>query len=351
MGRLIKPCSMMFICVLIVIAVWFCYPCVVRCVISKPIKTSGHECHNNPIVVSQVSQNQNVVEEPSLWVETGQFGDTYGGFNALFTALALCGIGFAAWLQLKQLKLQRIEIHAQHFPIIEWNAPVARFLQGVGTRSGSFSWGAVFMVSINNTSREAAANVIIKYSIVDALGNELHNCACTVNGSVLGEKNLFDCISYACIGDQEKAVKIVDGLLGRNLRLKMEVHYMNLLGGAFVRKKEYILDVPSSTTQEFLRHMKTRLQSGLKNESVDDKVCRDFAHSLQEFVLSGKNTFVQEFAASISNNARLVCEPEDMALYENFYNDCMRIEELNRPFILGRYESSFGTSRYKEKGL
>ena len=349
----------MILSVISVVSLWLVYPSLIHRIVAQ-IPGQCESCNANEQVSmgeELKSVRQDVVNDSvhmkgeNNWESTGQYGDTYGGFNALFTALALCGIGFAAWLQFKQLKLQRLEIHAQHFPIIEWNAPIARFLGGVGTQTGGFAWGVVLMNTINNTSREAAANVIIKYSIVDGLDNELYNCACVVNGSVLGERNVFDCIGYACIEDQKIAVTIVDGLLGRNLRLKMEVHYMNLLGGAFVRKKEYVLDVPSSQGQAFLNHMKTRLQSGLKNEPEDGKFSRDFMKSLQEFIVSGKDTFVQEFAASISDNVRLICEPEDMAAYENFCKDCMCMADSNRPFFLGRYESSFGISRYRPKSL
>lgn len=42
----------------------------------------------------------------------GQFGDMFGGINALFTALAFAGLIFTAALQRRELELQRLELQA-----------------------------------------------------------------------------------------------------------------------------------------------------------------------------------------------------------------------------------------------
>ena len=45
--------------------------------------------------------------------ERGQFGDSYGAVNALFTGLAFAGLLFTILLQQHQLRLQRIDVFAQ----------------------------------------------------------------------------------------------------------------------------------------------------------------------------------------------------------------------------------------------
>lgn len=44
------------------------------------------------------------------WETTGQFGDTFGVANALFSGLAFCGVIIAIILQKRELKLQREEL-------------------------------------------------------------------------------------------------------------------------------------------------------------------------------------------------------------------------------------------------
>jgi|SRR3989338_3260167 len=44
------------------------------------------------------------------WSESGQFGDTFGGLNALFSSLAFLGVVYAIFLQREELSLQRKEL-------------------------------------------------------------------------------------------------------------------------------------------------------------------------------------------------------------------------------------------------
>jgi hypothetical protein len=43
-------------------------------------------------------------------VNRGQFGDMFGGMNALFSGLAFLGVIYAMWLQREELELQRREL-------------------------------------------------------------------------------------------------------------------------------------------------------------------------------------------------------------------------------------------------
>jgi uncharacterized membrane protein len=47
------------------------------------------------------------------WTERGQFGDTFGAVNALFSGLAFAGLYWALRLQREQLELQRTELSLQ----------------------------------------------------------------------------------------------------------------------------------------------------------------------------------------------------------------------------------------------
>ncbi len=44
------------------------------------------------------------------WTESGQFGDMFGGLNALFSGLAFLGVIYAIFLQKEELGLQRKEL-------------------------------------------------------------------------------------------------------------------------------------------------------------------------------------------------------------------------------------------------
>jgi hypothetical protein len=51
------------------------------------------------------------------WPEFGQFGDTFGAINALFTALAFAAFWWTGWMQQEELKLQREELRNQRFEL------------------------------------------------------------------------------------------------------------------------------------------------------------------------------------------------------------------------------------------
>lgn len=47
---------------------------------------------------------------PDGWGDTGTFGDTFGALNTLFSGLAFAALIFTAWMQTKELSLQRQEL-------------------------------------------------------------------------------------------------------------------------------------------------------------------------------------------------------------------------------------------------
>lgn len=46
------------------------------------------------------------------WQERGTFGDMFGAVNALFSGLALAGVAYTIYLQLKEIRLQREDLDA-----------------------------------------------------------------------------------------------------------------------------------------------------------------------------------------------------------------------------------------------
>lgn len=51
-----------------------------------------------------------VVATFSGWAERGQFGDMFGGINAIFSGLAFASLAYALYLQRRELSLQRLEL-------------------------------------------------------------------------------------------------------------------------------------------------------------------------------------------------------------------------------------------------
>lgn len=46
----------------------------------------------------------------SGWTDRGQFGDMFGGINAIFSGLAFASLAYALYLQRRELSLQRLEL-------------------------------------------------------------------------------------------------------------------------------------------------------------------------------------------------------------------------------------------------
>lgn len=58
--------------------------------------------------------------------ERGQFGDAFGGINAVFSGLALCGVVTALYFQAKELALQRQQLREQQELGLAESAPYFR---------------------------------------------------------------------------------------------------------------------------------------------------------------------------------------------------------------------------------
>ncbi len=330
MRKFIKPCSIIFICVLSIIALWICYPCVVRCVISRPVKISVEESRNNSIVASQASQNLNVVDVPSPWTETGQFGDTYGGFNALFTALALCGIFFAAWLQYCQLKLQRRELLQQFVPYIESETPVLRFLDCISGKGGGITWGLIVDTTIIVKGDKDAVNLVSKCQISDEAEKTLCSAACNAAGSVIAKGDKLRLFHHVVFESPDIVQSVIQRLCARKpLTLSIEFHYLNMLGGAFVRKKYYGLDCPVDVDRAKLEAIGDRIANGGNINKSDSDTLLKYAKEVNTLIISGKDTFTLPLIVAISKLSPMIQKAEDESDYAKSYETARRDIEKN----------------------
>jgi len=63
---------------------------------------------------------------PSTWTERGQFGDTFGALNTLFSGMAFAAFVVALMLQRQELALQRRELQLQREEMAASRAELAR---------------------------------------------------------------------------------------------------------------------------------------------------------------------------------------------------------------------------------
>lgn len=344
MGKVIKPFSIIFVCILSIIVLWICYPCVVRCVISKPAKISGQERCNNSIAAVQASQNQNVVDEPSPWVETGQFGDTYGGFNALFTALALCGVCFAAWLQYCQLKLQRREMLQQFVPYIESETPILRFLDCIPDKGGRVTWGLIVDMTIIVKGDKNAVNLVSKCQISDEVGKVLCSGACSAEGSVIAKGERLRLFHHVVFESSDRVQSVIQSLCARKqLMLSIEFHYLNMLGGAFVRKKYYGLDCPVDVDRARLQVIGDRIANGSNISKSDNDTLLNYVNAVNTLIISGKDTFTLPLIAAISKLSPMVQKADEECEYAKSCEKARRDIEKN-VFPIKALKESFSIS-------
>lgn len=316
--------------ILSIIALWICYPRIVRSVISKPVKTSGQESRYNAIVDSQASQNLNGVDESSPWVETGQFGDTYGGFNALFSSLALCGVCLAAWLQYCQLRLQRKEMLQQLVPYIESETLVLRFLNCIPNKEGRVTWGLIVDMTIIAKGDKDAVNLVSQCQITDEDGKMLGSGACSAEGSVIAKGDKLRLFHHVVFESPDIAQIVIQRLCARKpLTLSIEFHYLNMLGGAFVRKKYYGLDCPVDVDRAKLQAIGYRIANGDNINASDKDTLVNYAKEVNTLITFGKDTFTLPLIAVISKLSPMVQKAEEECEYAKSCEKARRDIEKN----------------------
>lgn len=325
-----KHLVILILCILSVVLLWLTYPFAVMRVVPVSQLQREQSLQENQDIAPHAESGISFEEENHVWMETGQFGDTYGGFNALFTALALCGIGFAAWLQYCQLKLQRREMLQQFVPYIESETPVLRFLDCIPRKGGGVTWGLIVDMTIISKGDKDAVNLVSKCQITDEVGKMLSSGACSAEGSVIAKGDKLRLFHHVVFESPNLAKAMIQRLCARKqLTLSIEFHYLNMLGGAFVRKKDYILDCPSSTDRARLGVIAVRLDKDCKVNAIDNQILADYVSEVESLITFRKDIFTMPLIAAISKLAPMVQKSEEECEYTKFYEKVRRDIEKN----------------------
>lgn len=292
--------------VLIVIAWWF-YPGIVRNHDSKwswPLfDCKIMETAGGP------SENKLAAEDGEAakkrWEQSGQHGDTYGGFTSLFSALALLGLVVTAWLQYRQLVEQRLQHKAENMPYVEWDAPVLHVI-GVCKEGKRLGLAMVLKIKVGSFGKEPVLNFVSQCEIQDDNGVVLAQMACSNQGSSFtDEVNLLG-LHYSFLENTTAAVKILNSLVNRNpVRLIVRACYMNHAGETFIRKKQYELDCPASDDRRIFERLAKMISAGWAEDEESDRELGEFIKSINTLIIEDKDTFTQPFAMAITKVAPL----------------------------------------------
>ena len=264
------------------------------------------------------------------WEDPGQFGDSYGGFTALFTALALCGLCFSAWLQYCQLKEQKLQRDAANAPCIEWDAPVMHVVGLCQKPSGEKGLALLIKLKVCNLGDVSVTNFIAKCVIQDDSGGVVLTTACGALGTTFtSKKNLIE-MHFAFSSDKSRCCHLLDALVERRqLKLTVEAYYMNCAGGSFHRKKIYVLDCPDSYAREQLQEMSKRVKNNWSISGIDLSKCVDFVTSLNTIIVEDRDTFTAPVAMGIATRDFLEMGPVMQSEYNHFVKRCKKVVGAN----------------------
>lgn len=202
------------------------------------------------------------------WPTSGQFGDSFGAVNALFSGLAFAGIIVALYLQMEELRLQRKELKetkdALHGQLLEMK--VSRQLQSQPIAVPGFrafliqppelysnrrdevrvaSRGVIELDLVNQT-HVPAVSIVVKSEVIAFVDGyhrmiaESHKFFETVTSddSRLPYKELIE-IDIEVPPEFFNALDAAD--LEKRIFLRVSVYYKNILGGAFRLVRDFRL--------------------------------------------------------------------------------------------------------------
>lgn len=159
-----------------IVLMWLAYPYVSRLWVESRL---GSGMTN----ASGSAPNGEIASEHSGWEHSGQHGDTYGGFTSLFTALALLAAGYAAYLQHRDLEVQKRNIAAAHVPAVEWDAPIIRIVGLIDNPGAHPALAISIDTVVSNWSNDSAINFISRCALYDAKGTTIAVGAASNEGS------------------------------------------------------------------------------------------------------------------------------------------------------------------------
>jgi len=113
----------------------------------------------------------------SGWEQRGQFGDTFGAINSLFSGLALAGLVYTVFLQQKQLKLQQEELRIT-------NQELARNADAQESFASSSAGGQILLAhvlalaALSDSDKQTEKSTVLKARLLEVLEKiEKHSVA------------------------------------------------------------------------------------------------------------------------------------------------------------------------------
>lgn len=306
--------------VLLVLA-WITYPCIVRSIASS----------------KQGQSNQS----SRRWEESGQFGDTYGGFTSLFTALAFLTAGYAAYLQYKTLELQRQTTAMAHAPDISWNPPTLRIIGLVQSVNGKAALALSLDNILCNSGKESAINLISRCTLSDENDNQIASAAASYEGMRIDPEQSAQGFHYMVVNDYDRARHLLENLVKRaSVNVRFESWYSGLIAVTLYKSINYALDCPSDHSRAYCQSLLDRLNDNTVGEK--DQVAMDvFAKGLSSVVTTGQDTFITEFACSITRLAPIESRIVDGFEYEKVRKAIRLIIKANMLPIRGMQHSFY----------
>lgn len=292
-----------------IVLMWFAYPYVTRLWVESRL---GSGMTN----ASGSAPNGEIASEHRGWERSGQHGDTYGGVTSLFTALALLAAGYAAYLQHRDLEVQKRNIAAAHVPAVEWDAPIIRII-GLIDNPGAHPALAISIDTIvSNWSNDSAINFISRGTLYDAKGVAIAVGAASNEGYCVNQGKSVRGFHYIVIKDETHAIRLLESLVTReNVALKFESWCTNSIAAPFYRSKSYMVDCPSNHARDYCK----RLSERLRNHTIcaiDNDALNQYESALYTAVIGGTDVFTNEFATAISKVEPLESKIVDVSEYE-----------------------------------
>ena len=292
-----------------IVLMWFAYPYVTRLWVENRLESGMTNVRGS-------ATNGETVSEHRGWEHSGQHGDTYGGFTSLFTALALLAVGYAAYLQHRDLEVQKRNIAAAHVPAVEWDAPIIRII-GLIDNPGSHPALAISIDAVvSNWSNDSAINFISRGTIYDAKGGIIAVGAASNEGSCVNQGKSVRGFHYIVIKDEKRAVRLLESLATReNVDLKFESWCTNSIAAPFYRSKSYMVDCPLDQARDYCRRLADRIMNQ-KICAIDNDALKQYVSALNVAVIEAKDVFTNQIAATISKVEPLESKIVDLSEYE-----------------------------------
>lgn len=282
----------------IIVGIWFAYPFGARRLVG----------------CSKTSCSATSADSSGPWEDSGQHGDTYGGFTSLFTALAFLSAGYAVYLQHRELGAQRRNMAAGRVPAISWDAPTIRVIGLISNADSPPALALSLSTVICNAGSDSAINFFSCCTLYTSAGKEIAVGAASSEGSSFESGDCAMGFHHIVIKDEACAASFLKALIERDVvNLKFEGWCTNTIASPFYRAKTYVVDCPSNVSRDFCRRLLQRLNARAACP-IDLVSMQNYAHGVSVAVVEGRNQFTNEYASAVSKIEPMVSkmiEPRD----------------------------------------